>query len=48
MNNDYNISNIKNFNESYGKIDIKFLMDKFSNLIAEFLLCVAENVIVAK
>ena len=46
MNNDYNISNIKNFNESYGKIDIKFLIDKFSNLIAEFLLCVAENVIV--
>lgn len=46
MNKDYNISNIKNFNETYGKLDIKFVIDKFSNLIAEFLLCAAENIIV--
>ena len=46
MNNDYNISNIKNFNSSYKSLEVSNVISKFNNLMSEFLLCTSENIIV--
>ncbi len=42
----YNIANIKNFNLTLDKENIKTVKEKYTILISEFLLCVSENVIV--
>ena len=46
MDGDYNIANIKNFNLTLDKGNIKTVKEKYTILISEFLLCVSENVIV--
>lgn len=46
MNNEYNISNIKNFNSNYESLDISNVIEKFNILMSEFLLCTSENIIV--
>ena len=46
MNSAYNIANIKNFNLTLDKKNIKTVKEKYTILISEFLLCASENVIV--
>ena len=46
MNSAYNIANIKNFNMTLDKKNIKTVKEKYTILISEFLLCASENVIV--
>jgi hypothetical protein len=42
----YNLANIDNFNLSFNTENIKTVKEKYTMLVAEFLLCAAENIIV--
>jgi hypothetical protein len=42
----YNLANINNFNLSFNTENIKTVKEKYTMLVAEFLLCAAENIIV--
>ena len=46
MDGDYNIANIKNFNLTLDRDNIKMVKEKYIILISEFLLCASENIIV--
>jgi hypothetical protein len=46
MNNDYNISNCKNFNSKYDTLDISLIIGSFNTIMSEFLLCTSQNIIV--
>lgn len=46
MNSDFNISNFKNFNSEFESLDVHDVIDKFTLVINEFLLCTSQNIIV--
>ena len=46
MNSDFNISNFKNFNSQFESLDVHDVIDKFTLVVNEFLLCTSQNIIV--
>ena len=46
MSDNYNISDVKNFNPTFDKDNIKDIETKYTDLITDFLLCVIENIVV--
>lgn len=46
MNTDFKISNLKNFNPHYESLDVTIVINKFSVIMNEFLLCISHNIIV--